>query len=435
MAQQNFLGQLVQSGALKGYDPTRSVERATNIQAAQTGIESGQLTSNMKRLEIGKSALMQVQDKDDYQGYRNFMVGEIGLNQDLFPQNFADDNAFEEWKGSALLSADQIIKAQSGKPFMVHKVNPDGTKVNIKINSMDQYKRWSDAGLIDDTYSLGEVSGAPTRNEPIETWVHKETGDTLNLPYSQAPPGPNLYVKYKTPTGMDISVGKEGTRIRTGVGRGAKQTLKTTGAIEAKALAAVEGISRLNEIASSYRPEYLQLGTKLKSLKTKWQEIGEGTPIETILGSAEPEDQQLLSDFSDFKRNSISNINLYIKEITGAQMSEKEADRLRLGMPDPGKGLLDGDSPTQFTSKWKSTMKSLKLSAARQSYLLKNGATPESIEALAKSDLLPDLASMTDIIKNRAKEIQNEIKSANPGMSQGEIDINVSARLKEEFGL
>ena len=347
--QANFLNYMQQTGALKGYDPVQSEERATNIMgartnilAAQAGIESQELTSEMKRLEIGKSALRQVQNKEDYQGYRRFMVDKIGLSPDIFPENFstgvsdaADDIKFEEWKKETLLTADQLIKAKQGKPFTIHKTNSDGTKINIKVNSVDQLKRWKEEGLIDDTYKLGQISGAKKSDKPLKTWVTPD-GEILNLPNTKAPPKGS--VPYST--GFDIEVGKEGTTIRTGIGRKGKQTKKTTGAIEAKALAAVEGISRLNEIAATYKPEYLQLDTKLKTLKTKWQEIGEGTHIGAILGTASPEDQQLLSDFSDFKRNSIGNINLYIKEITGAQMSEKEADRIRLGMPDPGEGFF-----------------------------------------------------------------------------------------------
>lgn len=47
-----------------------------------------------------------------------------------------------------------------------------------------------------------------------------------------------------------------------------------------------------------------------------------------------------------FKQSAVSNLNLYIKEITGAQMSEPEANRLRKAVPD-----AETDSPEEFRAK------------------------------------------------------------------------------------
>jgi len=424
---ENFLNYFQQTGALNVADPVRSTERATNILGARANIESSQLNSDMKRLEIGKSALKQVSNKEDYQKYRSFMVDRIGMTPELFPEGFNDDNEFTEWKNSALLSADEMSKQQQGQPYTIS--NKDGTKTQ-EIQSKAHFDQLVSQGIIKNPneWTFGKP-GTLKSAGAMKTWVTPE-GQTISLPNTEAPPQGSIPYS----TGLDIDVGPEGTTIRTGVGRGG-QTKKTKGAIETKALNAAEGITRLNEIASSFKPEFLQVGTKLKNLKTIWQEKGADTPLAGILGKAKPEDQALLDDYSDFKRTSISNINLYIKEITGAQMSEKEADRIRLGMPDPGEGIFDGDSPTQFSSKWSSTMKSLKLAAARYSYLLNQGVNAESIQAMANSESLPSLSNMEGIITTRDKEIEAEVRAANPDMSKGEIDINVAKQLQQEFGL
>ena len=185
---------------------------------------------------------------------------------------------------------------------------------------------------------------------------------------------------------------------------------ETKGDLEGKLFNAQESQSRLEDIAASYKPEFLQLGTKLSTLNTKWQEIGKGTPLAsglaTVFGKATPEDQETLTDYSAFRRDSINNINLYIKEITGAQMSEKEAERIRQGMPDPGEGIFDGDSPSQFESKWNSTMKQMRAAQARYTYYLKNGFSAADVNKMAKTNSLMSINEIQRMINDRAKEME-----------------------------
>lgn len=228
------------------------------------------------------------------------------------------------------------------------------------------------------------------------------------------------------PTGWTIeSDGAGGFRMVQGPT--AMMERKTKGDIEGKLIDAGESIARLEEIAESYKPEFLQLYTKLDTLNTKWQEIGKGTAIEkglsALFGKATPEDRQKLEEYSAFKRDSINNINLYIKEITGAQMSEKEADRIRKAMPDPGEGIFDGNSPSQFESKWKSTMKSMRAAQARYIYYLKNGFKPEEISRMVKSNTMMSLNDIRNRINERAAELSSR------GMEPDQI----RAELKTEF--
>jgi len=67
--------------------------------------------------------------------------------------------------------------------------------------------------------------------------------------------------------------------------------------------------------------------------------------------------EEFLIKQSKFVRDSIENINNYIKEITGAQMSEKEATRLRLAQPDPGEDIFSGDG--SLKPSWKGLLKLL----------------------------------------------------------------------------
>jgi len=278
------------------------------------------------------------------------------------------------------------------------------------------------AKAIENEQTLIESKAGESR--AMKSWVTPD-GKVVNLPNNVTPPEGS--VPYQS--GMDIEVTDEGTRIRTGVsGIAGGMQRKTAGTLEDKVLNTVEGIQRLDQIAQSYRPEYQELGTRWKTFASKWKEKLRGTPVEKWVDlGLEPDDKVLLQNYTAFRRDAIDNINRHIKEITGAQMSEKEAGRIRKGMPDPGEGLLDGDSPTEFEAKWKSSATSLRMAQARYVYLLKTGMNEGAIKGLAKQDMLPSLSNMKAIINDKAEEI----KAANPGIPKDQLTLEVS----KYFGL
>ena len=95
----------------------------------------------------------------------------------------------------------------------------------------------------------------------------------------------------------------------------------------------------LGSIGNTYQPEFLTFFGQIKAGGTAF--------LEKFGVSAGPEAKAFLSSYSIFKRNSLDGLNRYIKLITGAQMSEAEADRLRKAFPD-----VEKDSATQFISKY-----------------------------------------------------------------------------------
>ena len=56
------------------------------------------------------------------------------------------------------------------------------------------------------------------------------------------------------------------------------------------------------------------------------------------------DEEKLISDVSAYKQNAWDAANRYIKYLTGAQMSEAEAQRILKSFPDPRLGLFEGDS-------------------------------------------------------------------------------------------
>ena len=85
------------------------------------------------------------------------------------------------------------------------------------------------------------------------------------------------------------------------------------------------------------------------------------------------DEEKLISDVSAYKQNAWDAANRYIKYLTGAQMSEAEAQRILKSFPDPRLGLFEGDSPTEFKRKLDDAIGQVEASLSRNYYFLNKG--------------------------------------------------------------
>ena len=222
--------------------------------------------------------------------------------------------------------------------------------------------------------------------------------------------------------GMDITVGPDGQLQITQGGDRYSYGKKTTGTIEDKLFNAKEGLVRLDDINNSYRPEFQQMGTRFKAAFAGGKDF---------LGMELSKDEKnLIEDYTSYKTQAINNINLYIKEITGAQMSEPEATRLRQGIPDPGDSWWEGDSPVKFKSKLDTQSRTLRSAAARFRYGLKNGwdMNPDNLEKV-----MP-LEKMETVIENRGLAIERQVRARRPNLEDASVERFVKQQLMSEFG-
>jgi hypothetical protein len=184
-----------------------------------------------------------------------------------------------------------------------------------------------------------------------------------------------MKAQYKT--GMKVYDSQGNLIVDTGGGEPAMEK-KTKGAIEEKLLDGREQLARMKTIQAEYKPEYQEIGSRLSNA---W------TGIKAKMGKDIPKDDaRKLTEWKKFQRKSIENINLYIKELTGAQMSEKEADRLRLAQPDPGENWWQGDDPITFKAKMDDIIKSARAAVARFEYYKAKGLSDQEIKGLVSSD-------------------------------------------------
>lgn len=246
-------------------------------------------------------------------------------------------------------------------------------------------------------------------NSPTGTrFVKRE--DAVNQP---GKPGSGMSLTSDGQGGFTLT---QGRGVTGGVRGMAKPVVNKT---QEDVMAKTVTLDRLEEVGASFDPKFLtvsnRLGNSWTAVKEKYQ-----------IGEISPSEEKELAEFTQFKSEALNNLNLYIKDITGAAMSEAEAGRIRKAMPDPGEGIFDGDSPTEFISKYKSAINSLKIARARQQYALKNGQNWEDIS----------LASMKDILKQEQARFFQEAGWSDdlPEENKQQIVQQVKTRLKNEYG-
>lgn len=136
-----------------------------------------------------------------------------------------------------------------------------------------------------------------------------------------------------------------------------------------KDLAATQAnFERTLSIQDLWNPKFQEIGPRLGFASLNF--------LDKLPGDLPEWAEQELAAYDRFRRRAFEQINLYIKQITGAQMSVKEFQRLQRAMPDPGTGVTDGDGPTRFKAKLDDVTRMMALQQARAHWALQNNLGP-----------------------------------------------------------
>lgn len=177
-------------------------------------------------------------------------------------------------------------------------------------------------------------------------------------------------------------------------------------------------LQALSAIERQFKPEYQQLGTR-------WNAMALSIKDKVGLTDLDPGQKQFLGEFSSYKRNAIDSMNQYIKSVTGAAMTNAEAERILKGLPNAGTGLFDGDSPTEFKAKMDDAIRQTRLAEARLVYIKRNGLTIGDVS----------LDRMPRLMNERGAEVEAAIKKQQPQIKDADLRKLVKRNLAQEFGL
>lgn len=129
--------------------------------------------------------------------------------------------------------------------------------------------------------------------------------------------------------------------------------------------------------------------------------------------------EEYLSDQTSFRQSILRNINRTIQEVTGAQMGEQEARRIRAEMPDVTA------SPTEFRTQLSNAMNMIRMDAARVQVWRMGGGEGEA-SSVTDADVMQAL-------RDRGASAYQE--ALQQGLSTSEARLQAARMLREEFGL
>jgi len=172
-------------------------------------------------------------------------------------------------------------------------------------------------------------------------------------------------------------------------------------------------LMRLNGIRKQYKPEWsefsTQAGMKLNQLGEKYLGV-----------NIAPATKERFKQYTQWRQKATTNLNLTIKALTGAAMSEQEAERIKSTLP------TADDSPSEFQAKMEGAETETKMALARLTYIKRN-------QGMSIADI--PLEAMPELMRARDREIEREALRRYPNMDAAERDDLIKRQLAQEFGL
>lgn len=189
---------------------------------------------------------------------------------------------------------------------------------------------------------------------------------------------------------------------------------------------ATQQLARLKAIRDGFKPEYQTFEGQMKQFG-----VGIADSFETLRGKLDPATLQKHAEYKAWASDAYDNMNRYIKEITGAAMSEVEAQRIRKAIPDP-----QNDGPTAFKAKMEAAVKQGQLAIARMRFLRQNGFNGQPWGGTAEdaARMLP-LDRMNTMIRADTSKLLQQLKAQNPSVPEDQIRGNVRNIIRARYGL
>ena len=171
---------------------------------------------------------------------------------------------------------------------------------------------------------------------------------------------------------------------------------KTADELQNRILVNKDSMERLSAIKDDFRKEFLQIPTQA------WVKVLDLAERATI--DLSPDQRQLVDEFNTFETGVLENLNIYIHDMTGAQMSEFEAKRLMKALPVMKMG------ETKFKSKLEAVYKRLALADRRYRFMLNAGMIEKGHDFNAQKSPLRE-KKFQKIENERLDELFDEIEA------------------------
>ena len=382
--------------ALSG--PRPATENINPAMILQAGVKSGMNTYDnsidraTKQLQTSTALQDEVQKKETF--YKLLESDYVNNEQRAFALTLGHK------EGATFLTNAYMENQKAGNKYIDVVRTADGKEMRVTqneyIKNIDAYSTGSKLA-IEKKMDLAGITDQDKRKEII---IADIMGQTINI-------------------GADGSV-----TIGKGLGSGTleKGTKKN---LEQQIINNSVNFEGFKEIKELYREEFSQLPTKWK---INYLKIKDGLGDWNIFGDISEEDKALITAYSEWEQKSWEMTNAYIKSITGAQMSEKEAERILKGFADPRKL-----SPTEYEAKLNGILENAMNSTIRYNLILRSGLNiPTDANGNLNPEAIMTLSSVDKYLDDIGNELQRELLLDDnwKDKSEKEIEDEVLRQLK-----
>lgn len=372
-------GTLREAGDNTSADLFESLARQPEYQVTIGGLEQTEIGKNLLRQDPTGNSLLQ------------FATSEQGrAAMDTIADQTIAPKAYEKIQGIAQ-SLDKLGRQGHIDKTLLEKAQADG---KISVPEIQQLANSLPEGH---PLRLGadelSVATAPRNLENL-----RSMGISLAEDFEPEEPKLQAQDNIVDAEGNFVGVGvfdpKEGFKVQTESGlrplKNGERTLDTAGTLEDTGLTK-KTLSTLQDTIISTQATSDSIARSIEKFDDKFLTFGGKAKMSALAladSSGIPLSDDLkaeLSEFTSFKSNSLSMLNEYIKSITGAAMTNAEAERLRKTMPDP-----ENDSPTEFLAKLQNAYDQTLVARQRAMYMLDNGLTLDQTSLEETRNLITD---------------------------------------------
>jgi hypothetical protein len=210
---------------------------------------------------------------------------------------------------------------------------------------------------------------------------------------------------------------------------------KTQGKIEEKIIDIDNKLARTEGLIQRFDPKYLDMAYRFEQTFAGFRDKTKNVPIvggvwDMVWGNLSQDQRREMQEYYGYQVEAIQHVNLTIKEMTGAQMNEHEAKRIRLSEPDFGEAWWKGNDPEQFKAKMMRSHEMSLAAKARYNMYRQQGLTHSEIlqrngiRAGDDNDVAPEIS--LEKINQMIDEDARKFEAA--GMAPEQIDAEIKAK-------
>ena len=256
--------------------------------------------------------------------------------------------------------------------------------------------------------------------------------------------GPKNYWERKdgidTKTGIPVPPPGQGTQLtvedgKTTFSQGNVGPLTKTNQskVQADLIDINDRMGRLSGIIGKYKSSYQNVFTRVGM---SWDALKDMTGLGKQLT---PEKRTALGEYSNYKKEAVREFGLEIQRLAKGNLTKNEEKLYGRGLPNPGTGWFDGDSPAEFEAALRTSYKNLdKIRARKHYYLNKLNYTQPQIDSMLDNNSILGvdafMGKVDEIAQKREAEIVKQLQASGKPVDPQMVKSLMKKFLNEEFG-